>query len=349
MREVHVLREEVRDRHQARSMLGETDVMQDVQHLITRAARSAATVLVRGESGTGKELVARALHEQSDRSAAPFVKVNCAALTDTLLASELFGHERGSFTGADKQHIGRFELAHGGTLLLDEISEISPELQAKMLRVLEEREFERVGGDKTIKVDVRIVATTNRSMADEVAAGRFREDLFYRLNVIPIDLPALRERKDDILPIFKHYLTHFGKEMKCKAKLEKKAEGLLQDYHWPGNVRELVNVAERLVVLHGSGNIKQDVLERSFPELKKAKAPEIHGAKTQVGESKAASNTASKATSKEPCSLAELERTHILETLATCADDKEQAAKQLGISVRTLWNRLSKYQTAQAS
>ena len=343
VREVQVLREEVRDRHQAREMLGETQVMQDVQSLITRAAKSSATVLVRGESGTGKELVARALHEQSERAHGPFIKVNCAALTDTLLASELFGHERGSFTGADKQHIGRFELANGGTLLLDEISEISPELQAKMLRVLEEREFERVGGDKTIKIDVRIVATTNRSILEEVEAGRFREDLYYRLNVVPIDLPPLRDRDDDILPIFNHYLKHFSNEMKCKTKMHKKAEAIVQAYQWPGNVRELVNVAERLVVLHGGKTITDEDLERSFPELKKAQAPKQGAIETDHNQDGKKQSVAD-AADASPQSLEALERQHIMATLAACDDDKKVAAKTLGISVRTLWNRLSKYQ-----
>ncbi|NRA38697.1 MAG: sigma-54-dependent Fis family transcriptional regulator [Planctomycetes bacterium] len=325
-REVRVLREEVRDRHQVRNMLGSNPVMMDIMGTIDRAAKSNATVLVRGESGTGKELVARALHEQSERASGPFIKVNCAALTETLLASELFGHERGSFTGADKQHIGRFELAHGGTLLLDEISEICPELQAKMLRVLEEREFERVGGDKSIQVDVRIVATTNRDLIHEVEQGNFREDLYYRLNVIPVDLPSLRERSEDILPIFKHYLKQFSKELSCKAKLSKDAEKLLLSYGWPGNVRELVNVAERLVVLHGDKTIKADVLIRSLPEIKKPLIQNLHYEES-------AHRT-----------LDDLEKEHIISTLKACADNKQKAADELGISVRTLWNRLSRYE-----
>lgn len=328
-REVRVLREEVRDRHQARNMLGTNPAMLEIMGLIERAAQSTATVLVRGQSGTGKELVARALHDQSERAAGPFIKVNCAALTETLLASEIFGHERGSFTGADKQHIGRFELAHGGTLLLDEISEICPELQAKLLRVLEEREFERVGGDKTIQVDVRIIATTNRDLIKEVAAGNFREDLYYRLNVIPVDLPSLRERPEDILPICKHYLKQFAKELNCKIKLAKDAEKLLTEYTWPGNIRELVNVAERLVVLHGGGTIKAETLLRSLPEIKKPLAPK------GAIECPPQSSTST---------LDEIEKKHILSTLRLCADNKQHAADKLGISVRTLWNRLSRYE-----
>jgi DNA-binding NtrC family response regulator len=268
VREVRVLKAEVRDRHRERRMLGAAPAMQTLLQTVERAARSNATVLVRGESGTGKELVARALHEQSPRAAGPFVKVNCAALTETLLTSELFGHEKGSFTGATEQHVGRFELADGGTILLDEISEISPELQAKLLRVLEEREFERVGGARPIAVDVRVVATTNRDLAAEVAARRFREDLFYRLNVIPVQLPPLRERAADVPDLLRHYLAGFARGLGVKTALADDALALLAAYRWPGNVRELVNVAERLAVL-GGGDAVLDAaaVRRLLPEL----------------------------------------------------------------------------------
>jgi two-component system response regulator AtoC len=269
VREVRVLRAETASRHQGRKMLGDSPAMQAVTDTIARAAKSNATVLVRGESGTGKELVARALHQQSPRGAGPFVSVNCAALTETLLTSELFGHEKGSFTGADDQRIGRFELANGGTLLLDEISEISPELQAKLLRVLEEREFERVGGNRPIKVDVRVVATTNRDLLAHAKSGRFREDLYYRLNVIPIDMPPLRERRADIPGLIAHYLGVFGKEMGAKTRIAEPAVTLLSDgYHWPGNIRELVNIVERLVVLNGAGEVGTDDVRRCLPELR---------------------------------------------------------------------------------
>ncbi len=327
VREVSVLREEVRDRHQAREFLGSTDAMKEVFSVIERAARSTATVLVYGESGTGKELVARALHDSSDRAHAPFIKVNCAALTETLLASELFGHEKGSFTGADEQRIGRFELANGGTLLLDEISEISPELQAKLLRVLEEREFERVGGSKTISVDVRLVATTNRTLLDEVAESRFREDLYYRLNVIPVELPPLREREGDVLVLIKHYLKFFSKEMGCTAKLTKSAEKVLASYSWPGNVRELVNIVERLVVLAGNEQIDEAVVRRCLPELKRASELQMQ-AETSDNE-------------RLLCSLAEIEHKHIQAVLRNCDDNKTEAAKVLGISVRTLHNKVA--------
>ena len=266
VRTVTALKSEVRDRHRGRNMLGDSPAMAHLKQTVERAARSAATVLVRGESGTGKELVARALHEQSPRAAGPFVKVNCAALTETLLTSELFGHEKGSFTGAIEQRLGRFELADGGTLLLDEISEISPELQAKLLRVLEEREFERVGGGRPIKVDVRVVATTNRDLGVEVAERRFREDLFYRLNVVPVQIPPLRERADDVPALVRHYLATLSCETGATVTLTDDAVALLASYRWPGNVRELVNVVERLVVL-GEGEMDAAALRALLPEL----------------------------------------------------------------------------------
>ncbi|MHC5068291.1 MAG: sigma-54-dependent transcriptional regulator [Planctomycetota bacterium] len=321
VRQVAVLKEEVRDRHRARSFLGSTPIMRDVFTMIERAARSNATVLVRGESGTGKELVARALHEQSPRAEGPFVKVNCAALTESLLASELFGHERGSFTGAEQQRIGRFELADGGTLLLDEISEISPEMQAKLLRVLEEREFERVGGERPIAVDVRIIATTNRDLQAEVADGAFREDLYYRLNVIPVQLPPLRERQGDVGAILDHYLAHFGAELGCKPQLADDARALLCAYAWPGNVRELVNIVERLVVLGGDGVLDGAVVRRCLPELGDASAPSASVVQT----------------------LEAVERAHVEATLTVCGGDRKAAADVLGIGAKALANRLAKY------
>ncbi len=267
VREVRRLKEAVRDRHQERRLLAQSPAMTAVMDLVERAARAPATVLVRGESGTGKELVSRLLHERSPRADGPFISVNCAALTETLLTSELFGHEKGAFTGADEQRQGRFELADGGTLLLDEITETGADLQAKLLRVLEERAFERVGGSRTIRVDVRIVATTNRDLLAEVKAGRFREDLYYRLNVIPIHLPPLRERTGDVPPLIDHYLALFARELGVKAKLADEARALLAAYRWPGNVRELVNVVERLVVLYGAEPITAQRARAACPEL----------------------------------------------------------------------------------
>jgi two-component system, NtrC family, response regulator AtoC len=332
VREVKVLRTmtKERDRHQARFLLGKSKSMVSVLDTIARAAKSAATVLVQGESGTGKELVARALHEQSPRCDGPFIKVNCAALTETLLTSELFGHEKGSFTGATEQHQGRFELADGGTLFLDEISEISPDLQAKMLRVLEEREFERVGSSKPIKVDVRIIATTNRDLMNEVKRGRFREDLYYRLNVIPVILPSLRERGDDVPAIIQHYLTALSKEMGVKTQLSDDGLRLLAQYQWPGNVRELVNIVERLVVLNGNETIDAAAVRRCLPELGR----ETHALVAQANGEKSAANLVT---------LEEIERRHVLSVLEQLGGNKQAAADTLGISRRSLFDRLSRW------
>lgn len=336
LREVVMLREDNRDRHRARNFLGATPVMNDVFAMIERAARSNATVLVNGESGTGKELVARALHEQSQRASGPFVKVNCAALTETLLASELFGHEKGSFTGADTQRIGRFELADKGTILLDEISEISPELQAKLLRVLEERQFERVGGEQTIAVDVRVIATTNRDLPEEVAGGRFREDLYYRLNVIPIAMPPLRERGEDVPQILNHYLQHFGAEMGCQPSFTKDGLALLCAYPWPGNVRELVNVVERLVVLSGDVPLDERAVRRCLPELARTPA-------APAAESPAADSDDSDDGSAPLLSLDEAEKAHLQQALKRSHGDLQAAADLLQISPRVLQTRMKKH------
>ena len=335
VREVRQLKAEGRDRHQARALLGSSSAMAQMLAMLDRAARSNATVLVQGESGTGKELVARHLHEKSLRAANPFVSVNCASLTETLLTSELFGHEKGSFTGADDQHLGRFELAHGGTLLLDEVSEVSPEIQAKLLRVLEERQFERVGGTKPINVDVRVIATTNRDLLAEVKRGRFREDLYYRLNVIPVFLPPLRERAEDIPAIIEHYLKLFGREMGHKMKLTDEGRSLLTGYRWPGNVRELVNVIERLVVLNGDAPLDGEAIRRCLPELG---SPEVR----KSGSPEVSTNNAS-FTFGDDCPLDELEQRHILACLERLGGNKQAAADRLGISKRTLWDRLARY------
>src|SRR5256714_6903705 len=233
-----------------RPLIGSSGVMNDVRATIDRVARSNATVLVCGESGTGKEVVARAIHLASDRKERPMLAVNCAALSETLLESELFGHEKGSFTGADRMRRGRFELADGGTLLLDEISEIAQSLQAKLLRVLQENQFERVGSSLSLQVDVRLVATTNRNLEAEVASGKFRQDLYYRLNVVPIELPALKRRLEDVPELCRHFLHQIAKREKSVFRhLESEAIRLLQRYEWPGNVRELQNIIERACVL----------------------------------------------------------------------------------------------------
>jgi Nif-specific regulatory protein len=252
------LRRQLGDRYQPSNLVGNSRVMRQVYEQIAQVADSGATVLIRGESGTGKELVARALHFGSSRRSGPFVSVNCAALPEALVESELFGHEKGAFTGAQQQRKGRFELANGGTLFLDEIGDISPAVQIRLLRVLQERVFERVGGDTTVTVNVRIVTATNRNLEQAIREGRFREDLYYRLNVFPVYLPPLRERKSDILLLAEHFLRkHAEMYGKTIRRISTTAINMMMVYHWPGNVRELENCIERAVltatddVIHG--------------------------------------------------------------------------------------------------
>jgi len=244
------LRQELKSRYRFDGVVGESGKMQEVYKIIERVAGSNATVLIRGDSGTGKELVARAIHYSSPRSAKPFIAVSCAALPETLLESELFGHEKGAFTGAVGQKAGRFELAHQGTLFLDEVPELSPAMQVKLLRVLQERQFERVGGTRTLQVDVRLIAATNRNLEEAVASGAFRADLYYRLQVIQVFLPPLRERKTDIPPLVEHFIEKFNQQNGKNVKfVSQEAMELLMKYGWPGNIRELENAIERGVVL----------------------------------------------------------------------------------------------------
>ncbi len=244
------LKQQLKARYRFENIVGTSEKMQKIFSLIDRVASTDSTVLILGESGTGKELVARALHFNSQRSSNPFVPVNCGAIPEELLESELFGHEKGAFTGAFRTRIGRFELAGGGSIFLDEISEMSPNLQVKLLRVIQEREFERVGGVKSIRADVRIIAATNKNLEEEVEQGRFREDLYYRLNVIPIHIPPLRDRAEDIPLLVKHFLSKYANGKNARnVQFSKKAMGALMRYRWPGNVRELENLVERMVVL----------------------------------------------------------------------------------------------------
>ena len=244
------LKQQLKAKYKFENIIGSSEKMQKVFSLIDKVSGTDSTVLVLGESGTGKELVAKALHYNSPRAQNPFVPVNCGAIPEELLESELFGHEKGAFTGAFRTRIGRFELANGGSVFLDEISEMSPNLQVKLLRVIQEREFERVGGVKSIRTDVRIIAATNRDLEEEVAQGRFREDLYYRLNVIPLNLPPLRERRDDIPLLVKHFMGKYGREKNSRITgFSRRAMNLLAHYRWPGNVRELENLVERVLVL----------------------------------------------------------------------------------------------------
>src|SRR5687768_15351719 len=259
--EIEYLRHTQQDIYDFDRIVGASGALHSVLAVVKKVAKSNTTVLVRGETGTGKELIAGAIHHNSTRSARNFVKVNCAALQENLLESELFGHEKGAFTGADKQRIGRFEQADGGTLFLDEIGDMSPNTQAKILRVLQEHEFERLGGTRTIKVDVRLIAATNRELTSMVATGTFREDLYYRLNVVTIEMPPLRERKEDVAALAGFFIKRFSGELKKKIDgLESEALKLLMRYHWPGNIRELENAIERAMLLADGSHIAADDL-----------------------------------------------------------------------------------------
>lgn len=324
-------------------LIGESPAMRRVKEQIHAVAESHATVLVCGESGAGKEVVARAIHDLSPRHEAPFLAVNCAALSETLLESELFGHERGAFTGADRLRKGRFELADGGTLLLDEVSEISPQLQAKLLRVLQERSFERVGSSVTIGVDVRIIATSNRNLPGAVAAGAFREDLFFRLNVLPIHLPPLRDRIEDVPVMAQHFIHRFctrdGHPDLCFAD---DAIDMLASYGWPGNVRELQNICERAVVLHASGDGRGLEIPAGLiaPWLGRAAASDLEPVVTPAARQFVEHPNG-------PRRLEEIEREAIIDTLMQYNGHRQKTAKALGIGVRTLGLKLKKWKELQ--
>lgn len=318
----------------ASELLGNSPAMDNVRQLIRKVARTHATVLIHGESGTGKELVARALYLESPRASAPFIRVNCAAVPENLIESEFFGHEKGSFTGALAKREGRFELAHGGTILLDEISEISPNVQAKLLRVLQERELERVGGNRTIKVDVRVIATTNRNLEASVEKKEFRQDLYFRLNVVPIHVPPLRERLEDVPFLSEEFMRRFSRKHGVHIKgLSDEAKRMLQTHNWPGNVRELQNVIERAVILCG----ETGVLEPEHLGLVVSQQP-LPSTPTATG---SAPSTAASAGSLPP--LAEMEKRHILAALEQCKGNRTHAAKLLDVSIRTLRNKLHEY------
>jgi len=297
-------------------------------------APSTATVLIHGETGTGKERIAARIHAASDRADKPFVKLNCAAIPEALLESELFGHEAGAFTGAKGRREGRFELADGGTLFLDEVGETSPAMQAKLLRVLQEGEFERVGGNRTIKVDVRVVAATNRDLRQEVAAGRFRADLLYRLDVVPITVPPLRERPDDVMPLARHFA-------RPGLRFAPEAETALRSSRWPGNVRELQNVVQRLGILC-AGDVVDGELARMHVapgEGEAAVAPATPALEPIVA--LMARDPVGALVGKK---LGDVERELVRRTLAHCGGNRTRTAEMLGIGVRTLFNRLQEMQ-----
>jgi DNA-binding NtrC family response regulator len=326
-------------------LLGQSAAMEELRQLIRKVARTQATVLISGESGTGKELVARALYRQSPRASAPFIKLNCAAIPENLIESEFFGHEKGSFTGAITKREGRFELAHNGTILLDEISEISPQVQAKLLRVLQERELERVGGNRTIKVDVRVIATTNRHLEESVERKEFRQDLFFRLNVVPIPVPPLRARKEDVPFLAERFMHRFARKHGVHVQgISNDCLAALKTHHWPGNVRELQNVIERAVILCGeSGMLETEHLGFSPKPAHAVAAGSAVAPASSDSTTPAAPSAPPPPAASEIVSLAELEKQHIFAALEKTGQNRTHAAKLLGISIRTLRNKLNDY------
>lgn len=316
------LRRELKGRYRIDNVIGQSDRMQEVFESVHRVAASKATVLLRGESGTGKELIAKAIHYMSPRAKGPFIKFNCASIPEGLLESELFGHEKGAFTGAISSRRGRFELADRGTIFLDEIGDLPVNLQPKILRVLQEKEFERVGGERTIKVDVRLIAATSRHLEDFVSQGRFREDLYYRLNVVPIFLPALRERKEDMPLLIEFFLKRFNEENKKDISISSDALRVLVDYDWPGNVRELENTIERLVVMSTDKIIRPANLPLN---LKSPMIKEIPLKETLKA------------------SLEETEKHRILEALKKTGWVHARAARLLGFTPRQIGYKMKKY------
>jgi DNA-binding NtrC family response regulator len=322
------LQEELRGRFRVENLVGAHGSMQEVFRVVHKVARSSSTVLIYGESGTGKELVARAIHVTSYRQDRPFVAVNVSALPETILEAELFGYEKGAFTGAEARKIGLFEQASGSTLFLDEVGELKRDLQVKLLRVLQEREFLRVGGTEPVPVDVRVVAATNKDLEREVRAGRFREDLFYRLNVIPIALPPLRERRTDVPLLVEHFLSKHGEPGRARTIAPEALEALVA-YGWPGNVRELESVIERTLLLADGDVIRLEDLPAA---VRMRSRPGGSGIPVEIPE--------------EGLDLEELERTLILRALDKAGNNQTRAARLLGLSRRTLQYRLEKMQGA---
>jgi len=320
------LREDLyQEKFESRHIIGKSASIKDLLQTAKQVAKSNATVLIEGESGTGKELLAHAIHEQSPRSEKPFVTVYCGALTESLLSTELFGHEKGAFTGAIERKIGRFERSHGGTLFLDEIAETSESTQVKLLRFLQSGEFERVGSSKTIKADIRLICATNKNLQAEVSAGHFREDLYYRINVILLRTPPLRDRKGDVELLAQHYMTLLAKKNnKTILSISPEALKHLATYHWPGNIRELRNIIERMVVLAKNTQLTLDDVPKDLITA---------GARIPT----------EKKTNSHASNLADMEKDCIERALQQVKGNKSVAAKKLGISRRTLYRKLSEY------
>jgi len=317
------LKLELKGKYSLPNIIGSSDKMQEVFEAIHRVANSKATVLLHGESGTGKELIAKAIHYMSPRAKGPFMRFNCASIPEGLLESELFGHERGAFTGAITSRKGRFELANEGTILLDEIGDLPIILQPKILRVLQEREFERVGGERTIKVNVRLIAATSRNLEDLVSKGKFREDLYYRLNVVPIFMPTLKERKEDILPLTEHFLKRFNEENKKNISISPEALSILVDYNWPGNVRELENTVERVVVMSDGKTIEPSDLPINLKLLSSKEVLQKESLRAGIQE---------------------IEKSSILHALKEAGWVQAKAARILGITTRQIGYKIKKYE-----
>jgi Nif-specific regulatory protein len=335
------LQQALRGRYRLESVIGQSKRMREIYEAIHQVSQSRATVLLRGESGTGKELLARAIHFNSPRAAGPFIKINCAALPQTLLESELFGHEKGAFTGATATKKGRFELADGGSLFLDEIGDLPLDLQAKLLRVLQERSFERVGGIQTVAVDVRIIAATHQELEAAIAAGKFREDLYYRLNVVPVLLPPLRERREDIPLLTEHFLAKYNQENNRKVRITGRALQQMLDYDWPGNVRELENSIERLVIMSRRRLIlPEDLLLPAEVEGNRAHAV--------TGPARRPQKNPAAAPAPPLSHLRDTERQQILEAITRADGVQVKAAALLGITPRQLAYRLRRHQIVRS-
>jgi len=323
--ERELLRHQLKGRYKIENLIGQSDRMQEVFEIVHRVAPSKANVLLLGESGTGKELIAKAIHFMSPRAQGPFIKFNCASIPEGLLESELFGHEKGSFTGAHATRKGRFELADSGTIFLDEIGDLPLGLQPKLLRALQEREFERVGGEKTISVNVRLIAATSRDLEKLVSAGRFREDLYYRLNVVPIFLPPLRDRTEDIPLLTDYFLQKFNRENNRHARVSPEVLKAFAVYEWAGNVRELENTIERLVVMVAGNSVSLRDLPSSFREpLTRRSAASQHA-------------------DKLPSAIAEIEKQRVLDALRESGWNQTKAAHLLGITPRQIGYKIKKY------
>jgi DNA-binding NtrC family response regulator len=324
--ENRLLKAQLAEKFSVQEIISQSAAMEEVLNTAGRVAQSTASVLIRGESGTGKEVLARAIHYGSPRKDNPFVAVNCAALSEHLLESELFGHEKGAFTGADKQRKGRFEIADGGTIFLDEVGDIPPITQVKLLRVLQEHSLERVGGSEPLTVDVRVIAATNRNLEDLIQHGTFREDLFYRLNVVTIEIPPLRLRRDDIAPTIEHFAARFAREQKKKISFSREAWNALLRYDYPGNVRELQNIIQRAVILSRG----ETVALTDLPQVVKGLKGEEH--KDPLASPK-----------DLPGAVEKLEKDLIFEALRVNGGNQSKAARDLGISERNLRYRLQKW------